>query len=281
MHKFDRSRIGCSTVTFRSCPLPEALDRIRRRDMVRVDIGVVPEFCPHYDPLATDGDDERRRVLNAVRSRGMRVSTLNSVPGSFNAPNADAETIKRAAQANFALAHELGCYAVTVNSGVAAPENEWHEQARMVAGHLHELALIARDHGVELSIEAPHVGALAQSNRQAVDLIDLIGSEHVTVTFDTSHVHLGGGTLLEAFAALKGRVGHVHLRDAAGEDFLVTPGEGEVDFRSFLRELLASGYRRDLNLELEYHGATADETEGELVKAYHHIMDVAMSTSTP
>jgi sugar phosphate isomerase/epimerase len=280
MDHFDKTRIGCSTITFRNCPLPEALDRIKRRGMVRVDIGVVPGFCPHFDPWS-EGPDERKRVLIAVRSRALRVSTLNTAPGSFNDPHADHDAIRRACRASFALAHELGCYAVTVNSGLEAPDGEWHAQAVVIADHMRELGLMAHDHGVELSIEAPHVGAFVHTNQQAVDLLDMIGLEHVTVTFDTSHVHLGGGTILEAFAAVKGRIGHVHLRDAAGEDFLVTPGEGEVDFRGFIRELVASRYRRDLNLELEYHGATPDETEAELVKAYDHIMGLAISTPTP
>jgi len=238
----DFSRVGGSTISYRALPLREALERLSRHGFRTVDIGILPRFCPHYDPL-TATDDVRRGVVDCLAMNGLTATTLNTGPGVFNAPGADVATIYKAASENFALAQALGCRVVTIQNGAAAPRAEWMENARKVAYHLRELARTAQGMGLALSVEAPHYGTLASDARQASDLLDLIG-EGGACTFDTSHIQAGGQTIRQGLALLGDRIDHVHLRDARGQNIHVTPGDGDVPFEhlfSWLEERRFSG----------------------------------------
>ena len=50
-------------------------------------------------------------------------------------------------------------------------------------------------------------------------------------------------------------VKHVHLRDAIGQNILVVPGDGTVDFAAFACALNAIGYGGAAVIELEYEEA--------------------------
>jgi sugar phosphate isomerase/epimerase len=226
----------------------DALERLGRHGFNTVDIGILPRFCPHYDPL-TATEDIRRGVADCVAMNGLAATTLNTGPGAFNAPGADVATIYKAASENFALAQALGCKVVTIQNGVAAPRAEWMEGARKVAYHLRELARTAQGMGLALSVEAPHRGTLASDARQAADLLDLIGGG-MTCTFDTSHIQAGGQTIRQGLALLGDRIDHVHLRDARGEDTHVAPGDGDVPFEHLFSWLEERRYAGGVTLEV-------------------------------
>lgn len=264
------SRIGGSTISYRTLPLKDALERLSRHGFKTVDIGIIPRFCPHYDPL-TATDDLRRGIADCVAMNGLTVTSLNTGPGVFNAPGADVATIYKAASENFDLAKALGCRIVTIQNGAAVPRAEWMESARKVAYHLRELARTARSLGLALSVEAPHHGTLASDARQASDLLDLIG-EGAICTFDTSHIQAGGQTLRQGLALLGDRIDHVHLRDARGEDIHVTPGDGDVPFEHLFAWLEERRYPGGLTLEVLPPGDRApDEVATEIERGLNHI----------
>ncbi len=244
----DLSRIGGSTVSYRTLPLRDALERLSRHGFKSVDIGIIPRFCPHYDPLMAT-DDVRRGIADCLAINGLTVTTLNTRPGVFNAPGADVATIYKATSENFALARALGCRIVTIQNGVTVPQVEWMENARKVAYHLRELTRIAQGMGLSLSVEVPHRRALVSDARQAADLLDLIG-EGVTCTFDTSHVQAGGQTIRQGLALLGDRIDHIHLRNARGEDIYVTPGDGDVPFEHLFAWIEERGYAGGVTLEV-------------------------------
>lgn len=264
------SRIGGSTISYRTLPLKDALERLSRHGFRTVDIGVIPRFCPHHDPL-TATDDLRRGIADCVAMNGLTVTALNTGPGVFNAPGADVATIYKAASENFDLAKALGCRIVTIQNGAAVPRAEWMESARKVAYHLRELARTARGMGLSLSVEAPHHGTLVSDARQASDLLDLIGEE-ATCTFDTSHIQAGGQTIRQGLALLGDRIDHVHLRDARGEDIYVTPGDGDVPFEHLFAWLEERRYGGALALEILPPGdRSPDDVAAEVERGLKHV----------
>ncbi|OGG45971.1 MAG: hypothetical protein A3F84_17335 [Candidatus Handelsmanbacteria bacterium RIFCSPLOWO2_12_FULL_64_10] len=268
----DFSRIGGSTISYRALPLKDALERLSRHGFKTVDIGIIPRFCPHYDPL-TATDDLRRGIADCVAMNGLTVTALNTGPGVFNAPGADVATTYKAASENFALAKALGCRIVTIQNGggTAVPQAEWMESARKVAYHLRELTRTAHGMGLALSVEVPHHGTLASDARQASDLLDLIG-EGATCTFDTSHIQAGGQTIRQGLALLGDRIDHVHLRDARGEDIHVTPGDGDVPFEHLFAWLEERRYAGGIALEILPSGdRSPDEVAPEVERGRAHI----------
>lgn len=263
------NELGCSTITFRMLDRAAALDRIAAAGFGSVDLGLIARFCPHADPVAATADDHKR-MADELAARGLRASTCNAWSlTALNRPEGPDVEIAYL-KASIRLAAALGCYAVSVQPGKKAPDEAWAENARVVTGIINELGLFARDHGVGLAVEAPHMGTLAQRFEQALAFLDMV-QPHVGVALDTSHIRNGGQTLPAALAIYGQRVRHVHIRDFRDGDIRVTPGDGDIDFGDVFRRMRGLGYAGDFSIELEYEGTTADQNDAELRRAAAHL----------
>ncbi|MDE0121352.1 MAG: TIM barrel protein [bacterium] len=104
----------------------------------------------------------------------------------------------------------------------------------------------------------PHISTYVESPSEVERLLELTD---IDLTFDTGHIALGGGDILECLAAWRERINHIHLKDvrlsvleeakARGRDDFdvwwadvsVPLGEGDLPLREFLAHLSQSGYR--------------------------------------
>ncbi len=243
-------RLGCSTITFRHQTLFEALDNIVATGLKKVDIACIPGFCPHINPLEISKPEERE-LQNRLRAVGVTVSTLNVSAGGLNTDKK--EFVFRFIEAAIDLGARLGCYAITIPTGskVSNPDL-WEQQARITIQSIRELAGCAAAKGIQLTLEAPHTGTLAESVAEARHFFELLEDPRVACTFDTSHVARGNPVPVpRCISEIGAEIGHVHLRDCIGENNHLTPGKGDVDFQGVLHELQNVGYTRDLILELE------------------------------
>ena len=79
MPRFD-SRLGCSTISFRHQPLPEALATIAGLGFTEIDLGALPGVCDHV-PYVLDADRRRGRRAHRRSRPGCRSarSTATSV----------------------------------------------------------------------------------------------------------------------------------------------------------------------------------------------------------
>jgi predicted dehydrogenase/sugar phosphate isomerase/epimerase len=259
------NRIGCSSISFRHLPLLEALDKMQALGFEAVDIGVVPGYCPHLDLRGwTEADSEK--LIERVRQRKLRVSSFN-VNLSGLARRSEAEGLEFLEQL-IRLAARLGARTVTLPVGPAVPEEAWLPAAQSLVRQVRRLAEAAEPLGLRVSLEAPHTGGLASNYEQSSRLFELIQDRRVGCTFDTSHAQHNDPRPLEAgLVAVRAEVLHVHLRDTLGVDFGMTPGKGICDYGGFFAALEKSGYRGDLNLELE-GGAAEAETEARFARGY-------------
>ena len=69
------SRLGCSTISFRHQPLPEALATIAGLGFTEIDLGALPGVCDHV-PCGLDMaavEDVARTVI----ASGLRVRSIN------------------------------------------------------------------------------------------------------------------------------------------------------------------------------------------------------------
>ena len=244
------SRIGCSTLTFRELSLKDALDVIIANGFDHVDLAMIPGWCPHFDPVSSS-DMMKRDLVELIENKGLKVSTLNIIPGHLNAGNVPYQM--SFIRNSIILGKMLGAYAVTIPSGKAAVRSEWLEHATQVVQRVKELTDFADELNIKLSIEAPHPGTLTTDKESTFRFFELLNDERIGFTFDTSHVlALGWPSLVEAWDDLGGWVNHIHLRDCRGKNNQVTPGKGKGDFLEFFKRISADGYEGDLNIELEY-----------------------------
>jgi sugar phosphate isomerase/epimerase len=267
MHAMANARLACSTICFRTLPLEPALAEVRQAGYEAVEIGAVPGFCEHFD-AASACEADLERFLAAVRASGLQVVGYSANPGHFNAPGADRHAIVERAAADLRVAALLRLPALNVRCGAPIAER-WlfHEHARRQAEGLKRVAQAAQDLGLRLNLEAPHRHGLTRTLDEAEWLLDAIHEPNVALLLDTSHVQAGGGDPALAVSVYGSRLAHVHLRDARGDEPLVLPGEGSVDFDAFFAALAAAGYEGPCVVELEGHGETLEERRSGLSRA--------------
>jgi sugar phosphate isomerase/epimerase len=256
--------IGCSTLSFRHDSLDTALNEIASQGFRRIDLVMVPSYCPHFDVLNST-PAEQDALQERLAELGFVPSTLNTGDGRFGDPERRQLAVDHA-RACLPLAQKLGAYAITIQSGVETPPSEWLEVARGVATDMRGLAEEAESLGLDLTVEL-HKEALVATAQQALDLMELIDHPAAGIALDPSHVTHSGENPAEVARSLGPLVKHVHLRDAIGQNILVVPSDGEVDFRGFAQALNDIGYDRVAAIELEYAHALADTVRGDLTRA--------------
>lgn len=256
--------LGCSTLGFRHDPLEVALAEIAAQGFYLVDLAMYPSYCPHFNPL-TATPDEKGALQGKLAEHGMAVATLNATDGLLGVPD-QREQALAFARASLRLARELGAYGVTMQSGVEPAPGAWRDMAQSVAEDLRALGDVAADLGLELTLEL-HKSMLMATGQEASELMTLIDHPAVGVALDPSHATYAGENVAEIARALGPLVKHVHLRDARGQDIMVVPGDGEVDFAQLAAALAEIGYGRAAVIELEYADARAPQVRPDLARA--------------
>jgi len=273
----DERRIGCSTATFRYAPLDNALDRIAASGVKLVDLWMAPHWCPHFDPVSATSL-AKRELRERFQSRGLELVSCRVTSGTFLINDDQGPEIEgRYQRRSLELAAELGVPLLLVSTGRDTWDSTFEKNARLVADHLNSLGKDAESMGVRLGIVCPHVSQLGQFFDRAKRLIAMTDPKYVGVALDTAHVRLSGATPTAALDFYGDRVVHVHLRDYKDGRYLVTPGDGDIDWASFFLGLDRIDYRGACTLALEYPGQSVDYHESEYRRALAHLRSIARS----
>jgi len=268
-------RLACSTITFRTSPLPQAVEEIRAAGFTAVELAAIPGFCPHFDPLrAKPAEWEALSAL--LEGNGLKTVAVTTVPGDFNRPGVDPAMILRRAQSYLKLAQHLGVPGLSLHCGVAIENRlEFRQHAVRQAQGLKKIAQMADGMGLRLALEAPHRNSLCQTVDEAEFLLEEIGEENVDILLDTSHLVAARVKPEDAVRRFAERIGHVHLRDAKGPDIFLTPGDGEVNFQRFFEALDEVDYSGWCAVELETRSEELDSRRRELRRAVDFLLEQA------
>src|SRR6188472_2311238 len=87
------SRLGCSTISFRRWPLPEALAEINGQGFGETDLGSLPGVCDHV-PIPLPADRVEGLAEQIVDS-GVAVRLINADVGDMDDPDLDAPGRRR------------------------------------------------------------------------------------------------------------------------------------------------------------------------------------------
>lgn len=151
---------------------------------------------------------------------------------------------------------------VLVAGGIPEGSNDLAGARSLVADALAELAPEAEAAGVQLSIEPLHPmyvsdRAVVSTLKQALDLAAPFAPQVVGVEVDTFHVWWDPDVLDQvARAGREGRIASYQVCDWKAPlpaDVLLArhyPGDGVIDFAAFTRAVEATGYDRDIEVEL-------------------------------
>ena len=245
--------LGCSTITFRGLPLPEALTTIGGLGFTEIDLGALPGVCDHVPYVLDEAAVEQ--VAQQVAASGLRVRSVNGDVGDLNRPLGDMVQNERHRHLDrlLSLTAAVGARALVLPNG--APDHEplqtLTDDIARVADQLADAARRAEGYGLELWVESLHLFRLCHELDRARLLTEALAGTDVGVVLDLSHVVASGARPEEFVRLFSDRIRHVHLRDATPGYIHHSIGNGSVDFPAAVQALAEAGYGGHFTLELE------------------------------
>ena len=269
-------RLGCSSISFRHQDLPAALRTMTELGFEEVDLGALPGVCDHV-PYNLD-HDAVAAVSAEVAASGLRVRSVNGDIGDLNAVlDAAGEAAReRHLEALLTLAANTGAKALVLPCGALShdPVRGVEEDLDSIAAQLTHAGQRAADFGVELWTESLHFLRFCWNLERAELLAQRLAGTGVGIVMDFSHIVAAGEDPLEYLERHRGRISHVHLRDAVPGNINLSIGNGQADFAGGLRALSAGGYTGHFSLELETRDVTHGERPAAAAKAASFITDL-------
>jgi sugar phosphate isomerase/epimerase len=270
------SRLGCSSISFRHEELPTALRTMGELGFEEIDLGALPGVCDHvpYELTAAAVD----AVSAEVQASGLRVRSVNGDIGDLNAVlDADGTAARqRHLDALLALAAATGAKALVLPCGALDhnPVRSVGEDLDLIAAQLIGARERAAEFGVELWTESLHFLRFCWNLERAGLLADRLAGSGVGIVMDFSHIVAAGEEPLDYLDRHRGRITHVHLRDAVPGNINLSIGNGTADFAGGLKRLAAQGYTGHFSLELETRDVTHPERPAAAAKAASFITDL-------
>ncbi|MDP6777362.1 MAG: sugar phosphate isomerase/epimerase [Candidatus Latescibacteria bacterium] len=309
---------AASTLAFSLSPLEVALEHIAAYGFSKVELSDQVTHSQHYgvdsvDPLEVKGLLSRYALepvavnacLSAVSDPGRWSNARLPVERQSAAETEEIREAKKhlvflklhdkqqsavyieRAQRLIQCAKTTGIPRVCLQGGRRKQIQNLADELRTAAGVIDGLAAYARDRGVKILLEMPHVWDLYYDVDRSKEMLSHLRSDNIGVLIDATHWHTSGYDIDDYVRFLGDRLWHIHLRDAAGHDTPVgdyqlekTPGKGEVDFGHLGETLDKYGYRGEVTLETEYKNyGCPEEVDEENHYALAYLKSVGWSTS--
>lgn len=250
------SRLAVAPISWGVCEVPGwGLQLAPERVLAEMSgLGVAAtEFGP--DGFLPHPPEERASLL---RDHGMR-AVGGFVPLVLHDPGVDVVPVVRSLLDSFVVAGAT-CMVLAADTGQTGydsrPELGEEQWAHLLAT-LDRLDALCAEQGVVAAIH-PHVGTMVES---AADVARVVQGSGIGVCLDTGHFLVGGSDPVAFAVEHTERVSHVHLKDvrldlaaqvragdltytdAVGRGMYVPLGAGDIDIRTIVSRLEASGYR--------------------------------------
>ena len=151
---------------------------------------------------------------------------------------------------------KFGCKKVSICPGHTLYGQGYEKGIEQLSASILELHKFAFKKDVVLLIEPAHrfESDLILTVKDGVDFILNLGLENLGIAMDTGHCYVNNESLVECVSLLKSLPYHIHIDDNHGtSDDHKIPGEGEIDFLPFFKELEKNGYDGFLTVELGWN----------------------------
>jgi len=221
---------------------------------------------PHGSPLDLNVDS-RKRLRDFIESKGLQVACIAAY-NDFADPNPYNREINLLyVREVIRLAHDLGANVVRVfasGMGNMHPEADIDQQWVWVRENLSEAAKYAEDQNVVLGLQ--NHSPIMQSYKNVLQMIKEVGSNSVKAIIDAPLLFKVGESFTEAVKEVGNLLVHSHTGDLVYElgplekapgGFrkiytvkAVPMGEGDVDYKTFIKSLQEIGYEGFLSYEI-------------------------------
>jgi hydroxypyruvate isomerase len=189
-------------------------------------------------------------VAERLRRNGLTQALFNMPPGDWAAgergigalPGREDE-FRASVDTAIAYAQALGCGQVNCLAGIVAPPDR-EAAHRVFVDNLSHAAPRFAEAGVRLLIEPINdtidiPGFFLTTSRQALAIIDEVGSDNLFLQYDIYHMQVMEGDIARTMERHLDRIAHVQIADNPGRN---EPGTGEINFRFLFEHLDRIGY---------------------------------------
>jgi len=204
----------------------------------------------HISAQATD--DEIEETKRIAREAGVKIVALAGSSNFTSADPVELETQIQSAQKQIALAAELGAQVIRLFTGGLAWDYVPPEVYTRVQYALNRIGDYAESRGVKVGIE--NHGGPTRDGLRIARIMEGVESPAVGINYDPANFLKIGVDPLIALRQIRPWVNYTHWKDVRwveGETAYCAVGEGEIQWRPIVRELL----------EVEYTGYWAIEYE--------------------
>lgn len=216
-------------------------------------------------------DKDQQSQLRAIRSlvSNSGVEALLAWGHPFGLHGGDSDEAQHDLESAIDLCEQLGSHSMRiVGSNRRLMTSSKQTQLERLAERLRVSIRVAESAGVRLAIE----NHLDFSTRELLQLIEMVGSDYLGITFDTGNALRMGEDPVAAAAAAGKHVMMTHIKDVLpiyGGDpgnwsfFAAVPcGTGIIDLPGVVRSLTNAGYRGFYAVEIDdLHPEYSDEFE--------------------
>ena len=216
---------------------------------------IEPTVTPGYSTELYSLDSaERQRILALIQEYGLEIS---AVSGHASLAETDdtghALNMQRLRDGvDLCVDWTMGARPPALHTTVGGAPHEWEMVKSMVVDRVGALVEYAASKNVVIALAA-HYRSAVTSPAQILELIQQINSPYLKTNFDISHFVIHGYSVSEAVQLMAPVTEHVHIRDARVQvpdfEFLI-PGEGDIDYVLFLREMERAGYNGHITAEV-------------------------------
>ena len=153
------------------------------------------------------------------------------------------DEFKQGVEQAIAYATALGCTRVNCLAGKLPPGLEADAARETLIANLRYAAPRTKAAGIALLIEPINTrdipGFFLSGTAQAIEIIDAVGSDNLSLQYDIYHMQIMEGDVAPAIERLLPRITHMQLADVPGRH---EPGTGTIDFPALLSAIDRLGY---------------------------------------
>ncbi len=232
------------SITMPALAMGERLDQA-----ARLGFGAVEFWWPAGEDLGA--------LARRARDAGLAVALFNFDAGALaagergmlNHPERQAE-FRANVPIALELAAALGCTRINALVGRRIPELPLEQQLELVRENLRWAAERAAAAAVTVVVESLNAwetpGYLFTDTATTLAFLDSVGAPNLAYQYDLYHMQRMEGNIIPTLEATVGRIGHIQIADPPRRH---QPGTGELNYRSILAAIAASGYAGYVGLE--------------------------------
>jgi len=244
-------RLGFSAWAMPQMPIDEQVRLVASHGYQGIELTCLPGCATDIDVL---DQAERRRIRQLIRSASL---ALPSIAG--HAPILEPDSAALAA--NFDRIRAELDLAVDLAGPEGPPcvvlmgygrSTTYEEERELIADRFYDLAEDAAKRGVTVALEF-HVGQAIDRPERAIWLLERVNHPSFRLNHDVSHFDVMGYSIADSVRPFAGRIAHTHVKDQRGrypDHAFLTPGDGDYDYVTYLREMAEAGYQGFITVEI-------------------------------